>query len=330
VTSQSLHGTQETDGLAVLVSKEFTGWLDDKNFISTFLETLLKPARTTRRGSSSLHVLSGVTDGISSSNLLSEPRPGFSVLYGSTDTILPGLWVQEDFRNVTQDSVSSVSFVTNPLTRNTGALKVTLPLANTVFENGKRSTLYASEWDVSNEGSVNLRTRDAKITQEITSIGNPVNHMSSTIPLLPLTPPRKIMASLGNIIRQVEVDGSVTPASKELEAIIPRIFEERARHNPTSIPRPIGVWCWVIPPRVVESTNFEKLKLFQAGSSETEGDTVASSTEIFSQLLSSGCRLHKIRKNNPACPASVHLRNKANYIQSAEVAAGDLSRDYCP
>ncbi|KAI0391152.1 hypothetical protein F5Y17DRAFT_22848 [Xylariaceae sp. FL0594] len=288
------HGAQDTDGLAVLASKEFAGWLEDADFMSTFLKTLLKSESATPADGSSLNILSGVTDGISSSDMSHDPRPGISVLRGRTDTILPGLWAEGDFENVTTDSVSAVSFATNPLARNTGTLKVTLPLANTVFQNGRRSTLFASRWDVGNDGSLNLRTRGAKAMQQINSIGHSVNHTSSTIPLLPLTPPRKIVASLGNIIRQIEVGGSATPASQELEAIIPKIFEERARHSPSATPKPIGVWCWVIPPRVVESTDFERLKLFQAGSSETEADIVSSSTELFSELLSSGCRLHKI------------------------------------
>ncbi|KAI1755290.1 hypothetical protein F4782DRAFT_443429 [Xylaria castorea] len=292
--AKSYHETHEGNGVAVLASKDFTSWLEDDNFMSTLLETLYKPTSTVQTNRPSLHVLSGITDSLSSRRPSGEARSGFSVLYGPANNILPGLWGEEGFDGTSQDSNACVSFLTNPLLRNTGTLEVTVPLANTVFQNGRRSTLYASRWDTGSEGSIALRVKRPKMMQRIAERDGPVNHTLSMIPLLPLTPPRRIVAGLGNIVRQVEVDGCVTPASKELEAIIPKIFEERAHHNPTSSPRPIGVWCWVIPPHCMKARKFDSLKLFQAGSSQTETDIALSSMEIFSELLSSGCRLHRI------------------------------------
>ncbi|KAI0815859.1 hypothetical protein GGR55DRAFT_366382 [Xylaria sp. FL0064] len=298
-TNKSRNEALGTNGVAILASKDFTSWIEDDCFMSVFLETLFKPMNIAQADRPSLHVLSGITDGLSPHRMFSEPRSGFSVLCGSVDSILPGLWAKQGFAGTSQDTASCVSFVTNPLDGNTGALEVTLPLANTVFQNGKRSTLHASRWDVSNEGSVALRTRDQKIRQQIAAIGDSVNHTWPMIPLLPLTPPRRIVAGLGNIVRQVEIDGSATPASKELEAIIPNIFEQRAQLEPTSPPRPIGVWCWVIPPHVMETRKFDTLNLFKAGASQTEEDILLGSRETFSNLLSSGCRLHKICKKEP-------------------------------
>ncbi|KAI0537986.1 hypothetical protein GGR58DRAFT_469621 [Xylaria digitata] len=294
VTGQAHHDAPGIDGVAILASKDLTNWLADEDFMSAFLEALFKPMTTVQANRSALHVLSGITDGLSSRKPYDEPRSGFSVLCGPTDNILPGLWAKESFAGTSQDKASCVSFVTNPLDGHTGALEITLPLANTVFQNGRRSTLYASRWDISNEGLVALRTRDPKITQRIAAKSESVDHTSSAISLLPLTPPRKIVASLGNIVRQVEVDGFATPASKELEAIMPGIFGERAQREPTSSSRPIGVWCWVIPPHVMETKKFNDLKLFRAGSSQIEADIILNSRETFSELLSSGCRLHKI------------------------------------
>ncbi|KAI1430310.1 hypothetical protein F5Y12DRAFT_709324 [Xylaria sp. FL1777] len=293
-TKQTSHEAPGVDGVAIISSKNFTSWVEDDHFMSAFLETLFKPMRTTQVNRPSLHVLSGIADGLSPHRLSSEPRSGFSVLCGPIDNILPGLWEKEGFAGTGQDEASHVSFTTNPLDGNTGTLEVTLPLANTVFQNGRRSTLYASRWDVSDAGLIALRMRDPKITQQMTAKGDTADYTSSMVPLLPLTPPRKIVAGLGNIVRQVEVDGSATPASKELEAIIPKMFEERAQREPTYSPRPIGVWCWVIPPHVMEAKNFDNLQIFKAGSSQTEADIISSSKTIFSELLASGCRLHKI------------------------------------
>ncbi|KAJ8124862.1 hypothetical protein O1611_g8780 [Lasiodiplodia mahajangana] len=287
------HEAPETNGIAILASKNFTSWLEDQNFMSAFLETLLNPESTAPVNGPSLHVLSGITDGLSPHRLCSEPRSGFSVLRGPVDNILPELWEKESISGASQDSAACVSFTANPLTGNTSALEVTLPLANTVFQNGRRSTLYASRWDTASDGRKTLGKNYPKTTQRIIANGSSVNHTSSIIPLLPLTPPRRIVAGLGNIVRQVEIDGCPTPASKELETIIPQIFEERARREPRSSPRPIGVWCWVIPHHIGPE-KFNNLKLFKAGSSLTEAEIALDSIEVFSALLSSGCRLHKI------------------------------------
>ncbi|KAI8630430.1 hypothetical protein F5Y19DRAFT_46486 [Xylariaceae sp. FL1651] len=278
----------------ILASRDFTSWLEDETFMSKFLETLFKPMSDVQANYTNLSVLYGITDSLSPYQQSGEHHSGFSILCGQTENILPGLWEKEGFSNTNLDSTSCVSFKTNPLAGDTKTLEVTLPLANTVFQNGRRSTLYASRWDYSSEGSFALGLKSPKTTQQIAPQGISVNHTTSIIPLLPLTPPRKIIAGLGNIVRQVEVDGSATPASKELEALIPAIFEERTQSDLTSSTRPIGVWCWVIPPHVIEAKKLDNLKLFRAGSSQTETEIALGSMEIFSELLSSGCRLHKI------------------------------------
>ncbi|KAI1190008.1 hypothetical protein F5B17DRAFT_141125 [Nemania serpens] len=291
---RAYHENPGENGVAILASKDFTNWLEDEAFMSTFLETLFKPSSALQANCPRLHVLSGITDGVGPRRLSGEPCLGFSVLCGPTNNILPELWGKESFAGTSQDNTSSVSFTTKPLIGNTVALDITLPLANTVFHNGRRSTLYASRWDINSEGSMALRMRHPKITQLIVDNGDSKNYTSSMIPLLPLTPPRKIVAGLGNIVRQVEVDGSPTPASKELEILIPEIFEERARREPAYSPTPIGVWCWVIPPHIMEAQKFDNLQFFKAGCSQTETEIVLGSMKLFSELLSSGCRLHKI------------------------------------
>ncbi|CAJ2513875.1 Uu.00g019940.m01.CDS01 [Anthostomella pinea] len=289
-------GTVESTGhgAAILASRDFTTWLEDESFMSNLLEALFKSANGGQANLPGLDVLSGVTDGLSPHRLLGEPQTGFSILYGSSTNILPGLWEREGFESVSEDKASSVSFITNPLAGDSRPLEITLPLANTIFQNGRRSTLYASKWQSNDMGRMTLGTMNQKSTQKIAMNLGSVNHTSSIVPLLPLTPPRKIVAGLGNIVRQVEVDGSTTPASQELETLIPQVFDARSERYGASSSGPIGVWCWVIPPHVVEAKKLLELKVFQAGSSQTEADLALEATEALSSLLSSGCRLHKI------------------------------------
>ncbi|KAK5628454.1 hypothetical protein RRF57_004169 [Xylaria bambusicola] len=289
VSQAAKHYDSGMDGVAILASKEFTSWIGDNHFMSAFLQTL-SPSRSTVTAES-LHVLSGVTDGLSPHRLSGELLPGFSILNGPVQKILPSL--HQSGVGFDLDQSSCVSFLTEPLEANTGKLEITVPLANTVFQNGRHTTLSASRWDINKDGSIVSMENVPKTAQDIVTINDPAKFTSAMIPLLPLTPPRKIIAGLGNIVRQLEVDGSTTPASKELEAILPKISEERSQHQP-SLPSPLGVWCWVIPPHVAETKRFGDLQLFKAGSSQTEIDIIMNSNGLFSELLSSGCRLHKI------------------------------------
>ncbi|KAI0159683.1 hypothetical protein GGR57DRAFT_458330 [Xylariaceae sp. FL1272] len=281
-------------GTAILASKEFTNWLEDEKFMSNILATLFMKGEHNRSYQQDLDVLTGVVDALSPQSLSVQPRAGFSIISGASESILPNLWDKEGFEGISQDSTSSVSFVTNPVAGSTNALEFTLPLANTVFQNGRRSTLHAWKWSRDSNGEATFTSRAPKMMQRIAIHNNSENQTLSMIPLMPLTPPRKIVAGLGNIVRQVEVDGHPTPASKELEEIVPKIFERRAQRDPTFVPQSIGAWCWVIPPHVMQSENFAGLRLFSIDSTEAETDTAWKSMDLFSELLSSGCRVHKI------------------------------------
>lgn len=264
--------------------------------MGSLLQTLYESSLS-NEATSQINILAGVTDGIPSTLPLSDPQRGLSILYSSRSSLLPDLWDSSSFSpGIEKDEVASVSFLSNPLAGDTRALDVTVPLANTVFQNGRRSTLFASRWlKEPNHSLVHNITRQ-KQTQLIAPRGSSVAHTAAFLPLMPLTAPRKILAGLGNILRQVEVDGSPSPASKELEVLIPQIFDARSnRYGPTSS-GPIGVWAWVIPPHVVEKERLSHLKVFQTDSSQPESELATEAIDVFSRLISSGCRLHKIRK----------------------------------
>ncbi|OTA93788.1 hypothetical protein M434DRAFT_395323 [Hypoxylon sp. CO27-5] len=282
-------------GAAIFASRDFATWLDDESFMSGLLKTLSKPSASGHVSPEDVSVLCAVADGLTPKRLFGEPQAGFSILYGSANNILPGLWDSSDFgSNVDQDREASVSFLSKPLPRDTRPLEIALPLANTVFQNGRRSTLFASRWQRDHNGSIARTLMQEKRAQTIRPHANVAGHAAPILPLLPLTPPRKVVAGLGNIVRQVEVDGSPTPASKELEGLIPKVFDHRSKQDASYSPGPIGVWCWVIPPQVVASQNLLDLEVFQTESSQSEAELSLNSMSVFSELISSGCRLHKI------------------------------------
>ncbi|KAI2777351.1 hypothetical protein F4815DRAFT_297704 [Daldinia loculata] len=281
-------------GAAIFASRDFATWLEDENFVRGVLGGLFKSTISMQDNSTPISVLCAVTDGLTPTRLFSEPRTGLSILYGSND-ILPGIWSGDEFgSNISQDRGSSVSFLSDPLPKDTRPLEITLPLANTIFQNGRRSTLIASRWQRDEEVSMARTNIEEKQHQRICLRAASEGHIKPFLPLLPLTPPRKIVAGLGNIVRQVEVNGTTTPASKELESLIPKVFDTRSERDKSYSPGPIGVWCWVIPPDVMEKHNLLGLKVFEAKLSQSEAELSLEAMDVFSELLSSGCRLHKI------------------------------------
>ncbi|KAI1493764.1 hypothetical protein F5X96DRAFT_620545 [Biscogniauxia mediterranea] len=282
-------------GAAILASRDFTTWLSDESFMSSVLETLFKSTSDGQTNPQRLDILTGVVDGISSNALHGEPRTGLSILYGLTEDILPNLWDSESLQQTTGESrTASIKFATNPLEGDIRPLELTLPLANTVFQNGRQSTLSVSRWESSPQGPITLKAINHKSTQSIIAYGRPASHTSSHIPLLPITPPRKVIASLGNIVRQVEIDGSATPASRELELLIPKILNIRSERHAAGSSSAVGVWCWVIPAHVVEAKKLLDIKVLSIESLQSEAEVADESMKIFSGLLSAGCRLHKI------------------------------------
>ncbi|KAK3079476.1 hypothetical protein LTS18_004770, partial [Coniosporium uncinatum] len=137
-----------------------------------------------------------------------------------------------------------------------------VPLANTVFQNGRAATLFSSQWKKFS-GTTELRHIQSWPLRNLTVPANCFvteegrvrpgqgrNHAYS-IPLVPLTAPKKIAAGMGNIIRQLEgVDGRDTtiPASSELESAVSAFFRVR-----DEAPHPMAVWALVLPSETFET-----------------------------------------------------------------------------
>lgn len=127
-----------------------------------------------------------------------------------------------------------------------------LPLANTVFLNGRTSTLHAQRWAVNpNPGSEAWLSRERhKLLDRQTISLFPLNntthapHMEMP-PYCLLTPPRVIESSIGNIIRSFRASKSdisyptPIPASTDIEKTLPNWTGDPKAH--------LEVWAQVIP-----------------------------------------------------------------------------------
>lgn len=144
-----------------------------------------------------------------------------------------------------------------------------LQIANTLFQNGRLCTLVASHWESQprSEHEAPLpptllcqkEISNCSIDIDIQAASHPapgLNQARFTIPLLPITQPRRVSSCMGNILRGLEGDQESTrressrgrhnhtksqlPASSELEREIPRFIAANQLDN-----RPIAVWALV-------------------------------------------------------------------------------------
>ena len=132
-----------------------------------------------------------------------------------------------------------------------------LPLANTLFHNGKSSTMIAQRWVIT--GTLNsrpefLRTRKTLLSEQTLQMDGIVKYagiagddprFQLTSALEPITVPYYVDKGVGNILRALRTggDGSrIVPASEELEKAIQLYFE--LRNIPT---QRIDIWALITP-----------------------------------------------------------------------------------
>ncbi|KAA6406852.1 MAG: hypothetical protein FRX48_09350 [Lasallia pustulata] len=153
-----------------------------------------------------------------------------------------------------------------------------LPLANTMFHNAQTSTMFAQRWTVTHNGETPRfeRIKQTPLTQQTLNLTKTIGDgdLSVTLPLLPITVPRRVTAAMGNIIRRIQIGDTPeahAPASEELEKDIHSYFERLGADETR-----VGVWALVTPQEVWVS----------------QAQTTRERT-LFS-CIGNGARLHKV------------------------------------
>jgi hypothetical protein len=303
----------------VLASGNFGTWLEDAQFMTAMLRSLGglpdAPAGTGASATARpVSVLAVIVSGLPPSHVFGDPSNGFSILHGELEQLMPDLWqpvglkIPRSPRSRDAELQSSIGFVLGQGPKWPAPVEVTIPLANTTFINNRQSTLLAMQWDrAANDG---YRTAGVveKQTQRVllnTEAAGPDAasisqgfHADLTIPLVPVTPPRLVLAGWENIVRQIELDGKPVPASQELEDIVHTIFAQQQKTYEEGEIKTIPVWALVIPPkaigirrRAVEMAK-EATSLLSGGPSE--GLQRLAERAVSSDWLADGCRLHRV------------------------------------
>lgn len=266
------------EAVVILATPSFARWLeDDREFIPGVLQHLVPYGNPVKNKGAipsrgrldppsdfDVDVFCACVDGLPpdiewiKSRNATYTREGFAFLHGRTGHILPNLWPVESSSKEEEESEllqlptpPSITFASyqnqipnSPLT------EAVVPPANTLFVNGKESTMFASKWHFNDHrlGYQKVRSQE-KQHQVINVFGRRLKtgFRPGYIPTIPLTPPRRIKSGLGNIIRELVFDGGVVgPASKELEANFNEYMSKTdGRH------RQAGVWALITPSKII-------------------------------------------------------------------------------
>ncbi|KAH0528342.1 hypothetical protein TsFJ059_003223 [Trichoderma semiorbis] len=273
----------------LLVTPSFAKDLEDANLMGDFARLMAGSADVGR-----FHVLSAVVDHLAAPIGSLRPLQGVSVLRSHLDDMLPHLWQNNPPKS--KDDADSVSALTFSL----GDPSLTLPLARTTFHNNRASTLLLSEFDLT-QSPPQLARQTEKHSQFVkVLLDNDIKslaHLDTWTPLMPLTQPRTVTESFGNIIRGIEVDGTTIPASTELEDIVNALHKQNAQSGVLS--GPVGVWAMVTPNPETSGALEEWLEEAPEPISalldvDDIRDTVKATAKHLKLLYSHGGRLYKI------------------------------------
>jgi hypothetical protein len=239
--------------VVLLCTPSFATWLDDQRFIPSVLENIFSEDNELVLVDLEVSILAAVVDGLPPIKLQGQPIPdqtseGFAFLTGNRDEILPGLWNgHESQSRQSQHEKSNVTF-SFPIVwqdkSDSHAFDITVPLSNTMFRNGRISTLLASKWQKTDDLKLFVNTQhNEKQSQRIVLEPRTLKDGKMPIPLTPLTPWREIKSGLGNIVRQLaNEDGESVPASNELETSVVAYLKTRGLPQQT-----VSVWAIVLP-----------------------------------------------------------------------------------
>ena len=117
---------------------------------------------------------------------------------------------------------------------------IALPVANTLFVNGRHSTLFRQEWTTAtaetSQDVVSHPQDSQTLLQSVTidtALGLPRTIISTAtrVPLVSLTEPRAIKTVMGNIVRDIEVADKSEPASVELEEAVMKSAQDDSKKD---------------------------------------------------------------------------------------------------
>lgn len=236
----------------LLVTPTFAHWLEPSH---DFLPQLMRQLYGNDSNTNTLYAVAAVIDKIPERSALSKlESEGLSLLATDKDNVHGKAVPPRRFggpANEESDILVSIQNEQTSQTLTSVTHEVGLRLTNTVFVNGKESTLFGMCW--TRDGTTNAYTLDSTIdltSCAVTSTSSAGASPHLKLPLYPIGDKRKVIASMGNILRQISKSTDPNsqepiPASSELEKDLPQYIKE---HNITD--QRVTVWALVEKPDI--------------------------------------------------------------------------------
>ncbi|KAI9803090.1 MAG: hypothetical protein M1833_001160 [Piccolia ochrophora] len=335
-----------------LLTPSLTKHLDDSHsFVPRALDQLLAPATKLGRPTE-CDTISVIVDKLPS--LLREPgsygpdlgEEGISILIADCSRDLaPGLWdtpASECDAVGQDDEHQALLSIQIPSTEKDGLSIIRtlqIPLATTLFYNGKKSTMLAERWNQQSPSGDWQLARHVYLKSQLLKFPNaiankPPGKESLEIPLVPLTPPRRVVHNFGNIISQISdgaKDADIRPASVELE----RSLDEYALAQGLK-PQPMKVWALILSPEVFSDDSKVDQSGANVGRSEDgiEGDeqriklawesTTWKPSKTIPRAIFRGARLHQVLGGGGGWGAKRGLLSLDPNVSYAAVGGDDI------
>ncbi|KAI2703725.1 hypothetical protein DTO013E5_1593 [Penicillium roqueforti] len=235
----------------LLVTPSFAHWLDSSSpFLSQFLGRLYGNSP----GNDTLYAVTAVVDAIpnttSESRNLSESE-GLSLLIVGQSGVQAKAAPPRLIRSSASEETNLLfSFQTDVIgqTSKGPAHEIGLRLANTIFVNGRETTIFGTRWLWDKTSNRYALDNSVDFTSCMLTATSQAVDSALELPLYPVTGRRRVMTSMGNILRQLAKSMDLTstdtiPASSELEKELPRYIAE---HN--IVDQRVSVWALVEKP----------------------------------------------------------------------------------
>jgi hypothetical protein len=161
-------------------------------------------------------------------------------------------------------------------TNNRPTHEIGLRLANTVFVNGKETTISGTQWLRDSGSNEYILEQSVDLTSCMVTIASQAVNTALDLPLDRVSERRKVISSMGNILRQLgkstdPASNESMPASSELEKEIPRYIAEHK-----IVDQRVSVWALVEKPDMVVA------------------DEASSAHDRLIQSLQQGGKLHRV------------------------------------
>ncbi|KAJ5290096.1 nonribosomal peptide synthase [Penicillium atrosanguineum] len=246
----------------LLVTPSFAHWIDTSNpFLGSLIGRLYPDlpksmplyaiAAVIDKLPNSTHSGRSITGDSGDSEFESSQSEGLSLLTVQRENVRGKAAAARRIGGPAGEESDLVISIQDTNTSNGTAHEVGIRLANTVFINGKESTLMGMRWFYNDDVGAYIMSKAVNLTScSLTSVSSATNP-SLTIPLDPVGERRRVITGMGNILRQVSKSTDPTsvepmPASTELEMALPRYIKE---HN--ILDQRVSVWALIEKPDLV-------------------------------------------------------------------------------